>query len=209
MNQQTTEKQMSPLLNNHDELVLVVKREKMFPHGAWQGLQAIDGEEYLSIIATEKEFLPRQEMEVNPAFKQVIPYLIFKFGEKYFLMQRQSKSTDQRLKNKYSLGIGGHIRGEDMESNDIIDWARREFEEEVSYTGNYTVTTLGMLNDDSDAVGQVHVGYVFLLEGDSSDICVKSELKSGYLLSIEECEAYYDSMENWTKIVFDFIKLNK
>lgn len=209
MNQQIISQQPNPLLNNHDELVLVVKREKMFPHGAWQGLKAVNGEEYLSIIANEKEFLPRQKMEVDPAYKQVIPYLVFKFGEKYFLMQRQSKSTDQRLKNKYSLGIGGHIRGEDMESNDIIDWARREFEEEVSYTGNYTVTTLGMLNDDSDSVGQVHVGYVFLLEGDSSDICVKSELKNGYLLSIEECEPYYESMENWTKIVFDFIKSNR
>lgn len=209
MNNQQTQKTTSPLLHNHDELVLVVKREKMFPHGSWQGLKAINGEEYLSIIAQEKEFLPREHMETDPAFKQVIPYLIFKHGDKYFLMQRQSKSTDQRLKNKYSLGIGGHIRQEDMESSDIVDWARREFEEEVSFSGNYTVTTLGMLNDDSDAVGQVHVGYVFLLEGDSSHISVKSELKSGQLLTLNECEAYYESMENWTKIVFDFIKSQK
>lgn len=209
MNNQQTQKPTSPLLNHHDELVLVVKREKMFPHGAWQGLKAVNGDEYLSIIAQEKEFLPREHMETDPAFKQVIPYLIFKHGEKYFLMQRQSKSTDQRLKNKHSLGIGGHIRQEDMESSDIIDWARREFEEEVSYSGNYTVNTLGMLNDDTDAIGQVHVGYVFLLEGDSANITVKSELKSGQLLTLEECEPYYASMENWTKIVFDFIKAQK
>lgn len=209
MNQQASVQKTNPLIGNHDEKVLVVKREKLFPIGAWQGLQAVNGQQYLAIINEHKQFLPRQDMEINPAYKQIIPYLIFKFGSQYFLMQRQAKSTDQRLKSKYSLGIGGHIRLEDMESTDIIGWARREFEEEVTYSGTYQVRSLGILNDDSDAVGQVHAGYVFLLEGDSSNIAVKEELKSGKLMTLDECKAHYDAMENWSKIVFDFLTQNR
>jgi predicted NUDIX family phosphoesterase len=64
---------------------------------------------------------------------------------------------------------------------------------------------LGVLNDDSNEVGKVHIGLVLLLEGNSPAIRVKSELKSGILLTHQECTAYYDSMENWTQIVFKYL----
>ncbi len=60
-----------------------------------------------------------------------------------------------------------------------------------------------MLNDDSNSVGRVHVGCVLLLEGDSDDISVKSELKSGMLLPVEEIKKVYASLETWSQIVFD------
>ncbi len=192
-----------PITDLQDELILVVKRTTLFPDDAWQGLEEGGCDHYLELIQKEKEFLPRSAMETDPAYKQIIPYLIFTHNDTYFLMQRQAKASEQRLKSKYSLGIGGHIRQEDMESNSVIDWARREFEEEVSYHGNYTVTPLGILNDDSNAVGQVHLGFVFLLMGDSANIKVKSELKSGQLLTLDECAEYYPSMEHWSQIIFD------
>ena len=60
-----------------------------------------------------------------------------------------------------------------------------------------------MLNDDSNPVGQVHVGLVLLLQGDSDAIKVRSELKSGQLLTAQECLAFYDRMESWSQIIFD------
>lgn len=190
----------------HDELILVVKRNILFAQGAWQGLEERDPAAYLDLIAKEKEFLPRSAMETDATYKQIIPYLVFEHDNTYFLMQRQSNSTEQRLKNKYSLGIGGHIRQEDMQTNSIIDWARREFEEEVDFQGSYTVKPLGILNDDSNPVGEVHVGFVLLVQGDSHTISVKSELKSGTLLSLDQCALYYDTMESWSQIVFDFLR---
>lgn len=186
-----------------DENVLVVSREQLFKNGAFQGLETVNTQDYLAIITEYKEFLPRSIMETDLKYKQIIPYLIFTHNDKYFLMQRQSGSTEQRLQSKYSLGIGGHIREEDLVSNNILDWARREFEEEISYSGDYTVEPVGILNDDSNAVGQVHTGFVFLLKGNSDQIFVKSELKSGELLSLYECKKYYDFMETWTQIVFN------
>jgi predicted NUDIX family phosphoesterase len=203
-NQQAVGKQQ--VIDKQDELILVVKRTKLFEHESWQGLQKIDPESYVELINREKEFLPRSLMELDPAYKQIIPYLVFTYDNKYFLMQRQSQSTEQRLKNKYSLGIGGHIREEDIAGKTLFDWAAREFEEEVNYTGQYAIEALGILNDDSNAVGQVHAGFVFLMHGNSADISVKSELKSGNLYSLDECAEFYDNMETWTQIVFDYLK---
>ena len=186
------------------EHILVVKRSILFPNQAFQGLQAEQTSRFLELIAREKEFKLRPLMEEDPSYKQIIPYLLFKFEDKYFLMQRRSTSSEQRLKNKYSLGIGGHMRQEDMQNNaTIFDWGKREFHEEIAYEGNLTIKPLGILNDDSNAVGQVHLGLVLLLEGDSSQIKIRSELKSGQLLTAHEIQNFYPDLETWSQIIFD------
>lgn len=203
----TNQTQQTPVFTHlPDELILVVKRNTLFPNGAWQGLKTVDPESYLELITKNKEFLPRVLMEQDPTYKQIIPYLVFQHNDKYFLMQRKKKATESRLQSKYTLGIGGHIREEDMTNCTLADWAKREFEEEVDYSGNITITPLGILNDDSNTVGEVHIGFVFLLTGDSENISVKEELENGFLYTLGECEQYYHNMETWTQIVFDFLK---
>jgi predicted NUDIX family phosphoesterase len=196
-------------LTAHDEQILVVKRAHLFSTGSWQGLKRENIGHYLTLITKHKEFHVRSLMESDAAYKQIIPYLIFSYEDRYFLMQRHEKATEARLKSKLTLGIGGHIREEDIKGDDLVTWARREFHEEIDYSGSYTVTPLGIINDDSNPVGQVHVGVVYLLRGDSSAIQVKSELKSGKLMTLEECSQFYDSMEPWTQIVYDTISLNR
>lgn len=207
----TTSKVTStPNIQKQDELILVVPRAEFFKKDpAWSGLKAVNFDEYLTVIKATQEFLPRSLMEQDPHYKQIIPYLIFNYEDRYFLMQRTSQATETRLQNKYSLGIGGHIRQEDMETDSLFDWARREFHEEVSYSGEFSIKPLGILNDDSNPVGQVHVGFVFLIEGKTPHISVKSELKSGVLLSLEELHAYFAHMESWSQIAYEFIKKSK
>jgi predicted NUDIX family phosphoesterase len=186
----------------HDEFILVVKRADVFAHHTpWNGLQHEPLKDIMHAIKTKKEFLPRSAMELDPTYKQIIPYLIFTYQDQYFLMQRQAKASEQRLQNKYTLGIGGHIRQEDVTDDSIFEWAKREFHEEVAYSGSLELTTLGVLNDDSNAVGQVHLGLVLLLQGDNSDIQVKSELKSGQLLTLKALAPFYEHMESWSQIV--------
>lgn len=188
---------------SQDELILVVKREDAFAaHAAWYGLKHDVLDDVMQAIATKKEFLPRSVMELDPNYKQIIPYLVFKYQDQYFLMQRQAKASEQRLQNKYTLGIGGHIRQEDLTEDSIFQWAKREFYEEVAYNGSLEFTPLGVLNDDSNAVGQVHLGLVLLLQGDSPDIHVKSELKSGQLVTLQELKPFYEHMESWSQIVY-------
>ena len=193
-------------MGSHDENILVVKRSDLFPQEAFQGLKTVEDASWLETILSKKEFLPRSLMETDPTYKQIIPYLVFMHDNKLFLMQRQAKASETRLQSKYSLGIGGHIREEDIQDADIVSWARREFHEEVIYNDDFTVEPLGILNDDSNDVGKVHVGFVYLLRGSSANITVQEELKSGTLLTIEECAAFYDRMETWSQIVFNALK---
>ena len=198
-------KQQPAFSGQKDERILVVKRSDLMPNGGWHGISEVDFENCLKIISEKKQFLWRSQMEEDPTYKQIIPYLVFSWQDHYFLMQRKSTASETRLRNKYSLGIGGHIRQEDMTTASIFDWARREFHEEVDYQGNLTIEPIGILNDDTDPVGQVHLGLVLLLRGDSGNIRVKSELKSGKLVKLEECSHLFDAMENWSKEVLQYL----
>jgi predicted NUDIX family phosphoesterase len=198
-----TNTQQQPITTIHDEHILVVKREHLFADvsAAWHGLKEVDFAQYLRIINEKKEFLPRSIMETDFEYKQIIPYLVYTYNNQYFLMQRQSDSSESRLRNKLTLGIGGHIRQEDMSTSSLFEWALREFHEEVDYAGTLNVKPLGILNDDSNDVGKVHIGFVLLLEGDSTNIAIKSELKSGTLVPLSECVAQRDCMETWSQFI--------
>ncbi|HBL98023.1 TPA: phosphoesterase [Candidatus Dependentiae bacterium] len=186
-----------------DEQILVVPRADLFVAGEWQGLKKLPESEMARLIIEKKEFVPRSSAEQDPTYKQIIPYLVFRHQGRYFLMQRRSTASEKRLQGCYSLGIGGHIRAEDMTTDSISDWARREFYEEVAFGGAVTISLLGVLNDDSNEVGKVHVGFVYLLEGDSATISVKEELRSGELVDREGCQRVYAQMETWSQIVLN------
>lgn len=190
-----------------DEKILVVPRDVLFSSGHFQGFLPIaDFTAYEALIAQHQRFEWRSSMETDPSFKQIIPYLVFTHDDTFFLMQRRSDASETRLRNNYTLGIGGHIREEDIEHKSIIQWAQREFDEEVDYTGGLSITPLGLINDDSNAVGQVHMGFVYLLEGDNASITIKSELKDGTLMTLDQMERHKDAMETWSQFVFDYLK---
>jgi predicted NUDIX family phosphoesterase len=202
----TVSQQQSPLLAKHDEMILVVPRTALFPKEAHYGMVPCDDQSLATLITKHQQFMPRSLMEQDPSFKQIIPCMVYKHNDMYFLMQRKAKATETRLQSKFTLAIGGHIREEDLQANSIIEWAQREFEEEVSFDGSYSVRCIGLLNDDTNAVGQVHVGVVYLLEGDSSRISIKEEHEQGMLMTLDECEKFYDRMESWTQIIFNYLK---
>lgn len=208
MSEQVSAKNKPQVAQKQNERILVVNRDRLFAQGAWHGLKQDGIQEYVACIEQYGEFKWRSTMEHNPQYKQIIPYLIFCHKDCFFLMQRKGTASEQRLKNKFSLGIGGHIRQDDMHGKSIFDWARREFFEEVSYQGNLTINTLGLLNDDSNSVGKVHLGLVLVVHGDTSNIKIKSELKHGQLLSLAACEAYISEMESWSTLVFSVLEAN-
>lgn len=186
----------------YDERILVVKRAHLFANGPWEGVNIEQLVPCIEAIGKHSEFHLRSLMEQDPTYKQIIPYLVFQYQDKFFIMQRKKEASEQRLQSKYSLGIGGHMRYEDLQQGaDLFSWARREFEEEVAYEGNIEIAPLGVLNDDSNEVGKVHLGLVFMVIGDSDNIKVKSELASGTLMTLSECLDYVPKMETWSQMV--------
>jgi len=196
------QKQTQPIPAHQEEDILVVKRNTLFPDGDWQGLKVANLEHCLNSIEQHAEFHPRSQMETDTNYKQIIPYLIFQYEDKFFLMQRSSNASEKRLQSKYTLGIGGHVRAEDLkQGSSLFDWAQREFHEEVQYEGKFKLGTLGILNDDSDDVGKVHMGLVLMIFGESDEISVKSELAGGELVTFDKLIEKLPEMETWSQII--------
>ena len=111
-------------VKKQDEKILVVKKNFLFSYQTFNGLKKVVFDDYQKLINKHKKFLWRSKMEVDTSYKQIIPYLVFSYEDQFFMMKRRNTSSEARLKNKYSLGIGGHIREEDIKKGNIIDWAR-------------------------------------------------------------------------------------
>lgn len=200
----------TPIINcQYDEDVLAVPRTLLFADHAWQGLQTENASQIINHIVRHSLFLPRQQLETDENHKQIIPYLIFSYREEIFLMRRRKNSNEKRLQSMYSIGIGGHTRKEDVTGENPCFWGMREFQEEVCFTGTFTQRLIGIINDDSNDVGRVHLGVVYLLEGSSGDIAIRDEHAEGSLLAIEECGFFYEKMESWSRIVYDALTTNK
>lgn len=195
-------------MSKEDEQILVVPREIVIPQ-PWHGIKTTGIEGFEKLVRENGSFRRRADCEEDPTFQQIIPYMVFRHEDKYFLMQRTNTGGEARLHNMYSLGIGGHINELDLAGETIMDWARREFEEEIDYSGNFTATPLGLLNDDTNEVGKVHLGYVLLLEGDSDQIKIRDEHQSGELMSLYEMRFLTLHMETWSSIIWDHLAKNQ
>jgi predicted NUDIX family phosphoesterase len=191
------------------EQVLCVKREDIFPDGAWHGFVSSDLERHQRLIREQHFFKPRADVENDPSYQQIIPYVVFRHADRYFLTHRLRASSEKRLRKQYSLGVGGHINPGDLQAGDpILDGLKREWEEEVVYQGSFDAKLLGLLNDDSSPVSRVHLGVVFLVDGDTPDIAIRETKKlEGELLTLDEMRIRYLEMESWSQMVYDRLTL--
>jgi predicted NUDIX family phosphoesterase len=187
------------------EQVLCVRREDMFPDGAWHGFVSSDLERHQAVIRERHLFMSRPAVENDPTYQQIIPYVVFRHDDRYFLTHRLRASSEKRLRKQYSLGVGGHINPGDLEAGDpILDGLKREWSEEVVYDGRFEAQLIGLLNDDSSPVSKVHLGVVFLVDGDSPNIAIReTEKLAGELLTLDEMRIYYLGMESWSQMVYD------
>ncbi len=194
------------------EDILVIPREKLFGlknENYFNGFIPFGKINFDSAIQNNFLFKPRPEMETDPSFKQIIPYIIFKHGQRLFTYRRLNKGNEKRLHGNHSIGIGGHINPIDTKGHIIMDSMKREFEEEMDYNGEYDAKVLGYLNDDSNDVGKVHCGIVFLIEGRDGNISVKEKEKlEGQLLHKEEIAKVEETMETWSRLVWGWVKEN-
>ncbi|OWK39696.1 hypothetical protein FRUB_05586 [Fimbriiglobus ruber] len=114
-------------------------------------------------------FRPRSQVETDPSFKQLIPYVVLKCGPELFHYRRGAAGTEARLRAKRSVGIGGHISEADAAggSDPYQTGMLREVTEEVAIGCGYSERLYGFINDDSTPVGSVHLGVVHLFELES------------------------------------------
>ncbi|HUD49224.1 MAG TPA: hypothetical protein VMR33_20515 [Candidatus Baltobacteraceae bacterium] len=152
-------------------------------------------------------FLERNLAEKDYQFKQVIPYVVVRHQDRCLLIWRTNKQTETRLHNLYSLGVGGHINNTDIpapNSNIILTGMRRELNEEIAIEGEESCDLVGVINDDSNDVSRVHMGFVFVLRATTPRYTILEPGKyTAAWKTSGELASHHGQMESWAQIVYD------
>jgi predicted NUDIX family phosphoesterase len=186
------------------ERVLVVPRRLVPDEGRWYGLRTDGLASFLEVVARHGRYERRPDMERDPAFKQIIPYLVLRDDERYFLMRRTRAGGDARLHDRWSIGVGGHLNPGD---DGLAGGLRREWHEELVADFEPTFTPFALLNDDTTDVGAVHLGVVVLADAGGRPVAVREIDKlTGAFAAPAEVAAGIDQLETWSRIVFDALE---
>lgn len=178
-------------------------------------------DELVNSCITEGLFVDRERAEKSTFIKQIIPYVLFRKGGKVFVTQRKSEAREERLSGKLSVGIGGHINEFDLEeklykldrrkANEgaIMNCLSREINEEISLLLDKEKLPdfefWGLIWDDSDDVGKVHLGLLFVVNVDKDvQINIANEHKWGKFSAIEDI-LKEKGVEGWSEMVLTLI----
>lgn len=203
------------------EFVFVVPRKALFPECYPHGLVPFAGTPaagsltagaFEQVVARDGFFVEREYAEKTPSLKQIIPYSIVRFdtpeGLRILCTRRLKKGGEARLHDKHSIGIGGHINPEDLvenaSKNPIDAGTRREIAEELVVRGAYEVRRVGLINDDSNPVGAVHVGVVQVVTLSSSPEIRERDLLEGRLVSTHDLRGMLAggvNLETWSALL--------
>lgn len=187
-----------------DEQVLVVPRDRVPDAADWYGLRQDGLAALLDVIEREGRYGPRDAMEHDPGFKQVIPYLVLRDGERYFLMRRTRAGADVRLHDRWSIGVGGHLNPGD---EGLLGGLRREWREELEADFEPVFEPVAMLNDDTTDVGAVHIGLVFVADAAGRPVTVREHDKlTGSFATAGEVAVVAEHLETWSRLVFEALE---
>jgi predicted NUDIX family phosphoesterase len=185
------------------ERVFVVPRSSIEDGAGWYGIRTGDLDAFVEALERDGRYEPRPEMEADPSFKQVIPYLVLRDRERYFLMRRTRAGVDARLHDRYSIGVGGHLNPGD---GGVLGGLRREWREELVADFEPAFQLVGLLNDDTTEVGAVHLGAVYVAEAAGRPVTIRETDKlTGAFADPYEVAAVADKLETWSRLCFEFL----
>lgn len=196
-----------------EEHVLVLERKVLDQVGSFHGLM-FDVDLYLRKIFVPGvlSFMPRSQAEADPDYKQLIPYVIMTHDDKYLTYVRGKRAGETRLVGNRSIGIGGHINPADNEAplfdtdyrEMYLAAVEREVAEEVSVEAGHTDRIVALLNDDSNEVGQVHLGIVHYWTLDSANVSRREQMITQMtFMTGDELLQVRDTLETWSSLCLD------
>ena len=190
-----------------DERVLVVPTSLFNEIGVFQGFCSRVNEYLPRIINPQSlSYRPRSAVETDPHYKQIIPYVVLRWRDQVFHYTRGKTATEARLQALRSLGVGGHIN--EADSTLFDDPYRlgmiREVEEEVHLESGYAERCIGLINDDSSPVGQVHLGIVHVFDLAEPRVRRREQslTRSGFI-ALKDLTSERDQFETWSQFLID------
>lgn len=202
--------------NKDREEVLTIKRAAFDSMGAFNGYKSLRGKgtELIGILQDKDNvvFAPRSSCETDPELKQIIPYIAIISGDSILVYERSVSGSEERLHGQMSIGVGGHINKNDHEDDAVLammEGAAREAQEEIGVEVDLTTlgkSIYGLVNDESNPVGQVHLGICIVLKIDKeqeAEVLGKCEhtLKNPRFIPIIDLEdpQFFMSLETWSQ----------
>lgn len=203
-------------MSKFDEQIIVVSRELLFDNekNAFNGFLSKNDGQGEEIFNTFKnyEVKRRGDMEEDPSYKQLISYcLLENENDEILVYKRLSGGGEERLHGQSSVGVGGHMNnvvGADSINEVLRVNAQRELNEEVglSEDRSQNMEYIGFINDDTNAVGKVHIGVVFKIKVKSSDVEVRETdtLKINWVSQDEINDLNH--FESWSALILKDLK---
>jgi predicted NUDIX family phosphoesterase len=195
------------------EQVLVVPTLLFHEIGHFQGFNP-NVRPYLTTLldAAHTSYRPRDEVEQDPSYKQLIPYCVFRHAGRVFHYRRGTAQGEARLHSKRSVGVGGHISADDGtgegtgERSAYHEGMRREIAEEIHLETTYRERCVGLINDDLTDVGRVHLGVVHVFDLDAPQVRPRetSILDTGFA-DPADLNADRDAFETWSQFCLDYL----
>jgi predicted NUDIX family phosphoesterase len=182
---------------------------------AWYGILDDKEEirELLREIKFHASFRPRPEMEKDPRYKQLIPYVVFQYDEpggetKLFSYVRGTDQGESRLHAKMSIGVGGHINpkdGAEFANDPYFAGLVREVKEEVTVgdvVAVWETIPQALINDDTNEVGRVHLGCVHVMQIRSPNITPREKsMLDARFRPLSELFQDIERLETWSQLV--------
>ncbi|MGZ3587314.1 MAG: NUDIX domain-containing protein [Candidatus Limnocylindrales bacterium] len=186
------------------ELVLALPRAAVPGGTAWRGVRPLDLAGLQDAASQQGVFRPRGALEEDRAWKQLIPYVVLLDGARFFLMRRTRAGGDARLHERWSIGIGGHVNPPD---GGILGGLRREWAEELRAEFVPQFEPFGLLNDDDDPVGAVHLGLDFVARADGRSVAVRERDKlEGGFATLEDVRGVREDLETWSQLLLEALE---
>lgn len=192
-----------------DEKVLVIPTERLRTAGYFHGLRAASAEYSAALLdPAHFSFRPRYEVETDPTFKQLIPYIVLRSGHLVFHYRRGASGTETRLQALRSVGIGGHISEADAAggTDPYRTGMLRELTEEVALGCGYHEACVGFINDDRTPVGSVHLGVVHVFDLDAPEARAnETALADSGFAPLAELARTAEQFETWSQFVLELL----
>lgn len=200
------------MTNKMDERIIVVPRQELFNNEqlVFQGVLN-HGDQVQSIsdnVNSHYCVMRRGDAEENPAYKQPIPYVVIRRNDEIFTYKRLTGGGEARLHNKLSIGAGGHMNDSENASSFeelILDNLDRELSEELHiHSENRELRIVGLINDDLNEVGKVHLGILAVLDLSSNatvDVIEKEQLEGVWISASHLlADSTFERLESWSQI---------
>lgn len=222
-------------MRKEDQMIMVIPRKDLLGNfdvnDSPQGFLPLDIYDFATEINSHSIWMRRGNAdnpkeggaESNPAYKQPIAYSIVINTKKRSIFAYQRANNDNyhesRLSGNWSWGIGGHVEKLDYKKGSsavaTIERSRdREISEEIYIEGEVYPRLIGYINDDSNSVGRVHFGLLYIIETNSDVNPKDPELASGRWTSVDELEEICRNaktgdgvrIDSWSEIALNPIK---